>query len=79
MIESIAEGETIITAFAESASGPGWANSPVWVIVRGIDFRIRMECIQPDDQSSEMRTLYGVSQAAHLYMTGTARRLLGEK
>lgn len=23
----------IVTAWAESASGPGWANQPVWVLV----------------------------------------------
>jgi hypothetical protein len=72
----ILKGETIVAAFAESASGPGWANQPVWVIVRAVDHAMRMECIQPSEQSTEIMTLYGVSQAAHLYMTAAVRRLL---
>jgi hypothetical protein len=68
--------ETIVTAYAESASGPGWANSPVWVIVRAEDHTLRQECIQPDEQTSEMRILYSVSQAAHIAMTREVRAML---
>ncbi len=61
----ILKTETIVTAFAEYAAGPGWANRPLWVIVRGEDQRLREECIQPQDQTAEMHALFRVSNAAH--------------
>ena len=67
---NLTENEYIITAFADSASGSGWSNNPIWVIVRdrmtGI---IREECIQPDEQTDEMQILYKISQVAHRAMT----------
>jgi len=62
--------ETIVTAFAEYSAGPGWANRPLWVIVRGADQNLREECIQPEDQTADMRALFHVSNAAHVAMTG---------
>jgi hypothetical protein len=67
--------ETVLTAFAESASGPGWANSPIWVVVRKngtSEYMVR--CIQPGEQTEEMITLYTISQAAHLAMKKAVRR-----
>jgi hypothetical protein len=61
----ILKTEKIVTAFAEYAAGPGWANRPLWVIVRGADLRIREECIQPQNQTAEMHALFRVSNAAH--------------
>lgn len=67
---NLTEHEHIITAFADSASGPGWANHPIWVIVRDKNTGvIRQECIQPDEQTDEMEILYKVSQVAHRAMT----------
>jgi hypothetical protein len=64
------EHDTVLTAYAETAAGPGWGNSPVWLIVRSsLDGKIRQECLQPDEQSRDMYALYGVSQAAHVAMT----------
>lgn len=68
--------DTIVAAYAEGAAGPGWANQPVWLVVRDGDGNLRMECLQPDEQSSEMLMLYPFSQLAHNSMTGAARRLL---
>lgn len=60
----------IVCAYAEHASGPGWSNAPIWVIVRDArDGSLRQECIQPDDQTLEMYALYAVSAAAHVSMT----------
>jgi hypothetical protein len=67
------KGEHVITAFAQSASGPGWANSPVVVIVRGLDGAIRQEWIQPREQTREMVTLYPLSQAIHQAMTAAVQ------
>lgn len=55
----------IVTAWAESASGPGWANQPVWVLVRERCGKLRIECLQPDEQSRDIHTLYRVSSSAH--------------
>lgn len=60
--------DAILTAYAERASGPGWANRPVWAIVRGIDGKIRQECIQPEEMPHDMNLLYNLSEAAHLAM-----------
>ena len=44
------EGDRILTAYAQSGSGPGWSNAPIWVIIRSSATGIlREECIQPKD------------------------------
>jgi len=68
----------IVTAYAESVSGPGWANQPVWVVYRGRDGQLREECLQPDEQPAEMVWLYTVSQAAHGAMVKLARKVIRE-
>jgi hypothetical protein len=52
---------TVVTAFAEPASGPGWANCPIWVILRDRQGDLHMKCIQPEEQSPEMVVLYSIS------------------
>jgi len=65
----------VITAFAESASGPGWGNSPIRVIeYHPQQGKYTERFIQPTEQTEEMRMLYGVCQAAHLAMTAAVRR-----
>jgi len=70
------KGCHIITAFAESAAGPGWANSPIWIVVQDENKKIQMECIQPEEQTPEMRLLYAISQAAHFSMTNACKKRL---
>ena len=73
----LAETDYIVTAYAESAAGPGWANQPVWVVVRSqLDGSVRIECLQPNEQSGEIQGLYAVSQAAHGSMTRAVRTML---
>lgn len=65
------EHDTVITAFAEPAKGPGWTNMPIWVIIREQNTgKLRMECIQPSEQTPGMDALYMCSTAAHRSMTG---------
>jgi hypothetical protein len=65
----------IVAAWAESASGPGWGNSPLWYLVKdNADGKYSVECLQPEDQTREMRLLYLTSQAAHLAMTHEVRK-----
>jgi len=70
------QGERIISAYAESCAGPGWANSPVWVIVLNTSGKLRQECVQPEEQTTEMHTLYHISSAAHVSMTKAVRELV---
>ena len=58
-------GDYIITTYAQPASGPGWGNTPVWVLVKGADGKIREECLQPDQQTRDMVLLYPYSARAH--------------
>ena len=68
-------GDTILTAYAEPASGSGWSNSPVWVIVQGREGKLRQECLQPVDQPEAMRALYAVATAVHFGMLKVANAL----
>lgn len=60
--------ERIVCAYAQPASGPGWANNPLWLIVRGEDGKLREEVLQPDQQSKEVAQLYAISAALHFAM-----------
>jgi hypothetical protein len=63
------EHDQVVTAYAQHAHGPGWANQPVWVVVRSrLDGAYRLECLQPEDLTREIWALYEVSQAAHKAM-----------
>jgi hypothetical protein len=55
--------DKIVTAWAESCRGPGWNNPIIWVIVRNKIGDLREECIQPDEQTDTMQTLFKVSSA----------------
>ena len=67
--------DTIITAYAERASGPGWANRPVWVIIEDrVTAKMRAECLQPDEQSEAVTLLYDVAESAHLALTAAVKR-----
>lgn len=68
----------VITAWAEGAAGPGWANQPLWYLVDDYG-KLRVECLQPDEQSSEIKTLYAMSEVTHLAMTAAVRRALRAK
>lgn len=71
----IKKTDHIVTAYAQSGSGPGWGNAPIWVIVRSkLDGTLREECIQPEDQTKDMMLLYRVSQVAHNAMTNAVQQ-----
>ena len=61
-------GETIVTAYAESVCGPGWANSPIWVIIREPGGGLRMDTLQPNEQTKILRCLYSLSEETHRIM-----------
>ena len=70
----LADGESIVTAYATYWSGPGWSNGTLWVIVRARDGTLREECIQPEQQSREMIEHFGYSALAHTNMVGAVKR-----
>lgn len=65
---------TIVCAYAEVCSGPGWRNTPVWVITRDRVGRLHEHCIQQDQQTPEMRALFSVSEAANRAMVAAVQR-----
>ena len=56
--------ERIVAVVPEYCFGPGWANPLVWVYIVDSIQRLRIEAIQPEDQTPKMRTLFGVGAAA---------------
>lgn len=73
----ICNDDKIVTAYAEYASGPGWVNRPIWVIVRGADMALREECIQPEDHTPELLALFDVSSAVQVAMTAAVSAATG--
>lgn len=69
--------EFVVTAFAAPARGPGWANTPVVVVVqeRG-GGPTRQVWLQPEQQSETMRTLYRISAEVSVEMSKEAARIL---
>jgi hypothetical protein len=61
--------EHIIAVVPAFAAGPGWSNQPLWVYIeQSATKKLRTECIQPDEQTPEMRALFapGAAMAAAL-------------
>lgn len=62
--------EYVVVAWAEPASGPGWANAPIRAIVQEQGGgAVRHVWIQPDEQTSEMLTLYRTNAVSTAEMT----------
>lgn len=61
----MARVKRLVTAFAEPAAGPGWANTPLYIIWRDEKGALHEECLQPEDQSITMKALYAVASASH--------------
>ena len=70
-------------AWAEKASGPGWANSIYWAVISPVGGpkhdQLEKVCIQPDDQTNELRTLLDVSATMHKTVLSEVARALDEK
>lgn len=75
-MSELREGDRVVAAWAESCSGPGWANTPVWVLVRRRDGTTVEECIQPKDQTEAMRTLHHIAAHVARVLAGEASKVL---
>ena len=69
--------EHIVTAWAEHAAGPGWANLPLWLLIQDGDGKLRIDWLQPDEQSAAIVALFGVSARVAADMTNHVRAVLG--
>lgn len=62
----LGDGERIICAYCQPASGPGWANRPLWYLVENrATGAIERRCLQPLEQTDTMRRIYSTCAAAH--------------
>lgn len=64
------KNERIVAVVPESCTGSGWSNRVVWVYIRGDMGGFRAECLQPDDQTPEMRTLFDSAAIMHRALVG---------
>lgn len=70
------QGDTVITAWAEYANGPGWSNQLIWVLVQAAAGKYRLEALQSEEQTPRMRALFGVCAEASTSLTGIVERVL---
>jgi hypothetical protein len=71
--------ETIVCAYAQPASGPGWGNSPLWYIVRDGNGKLTQKCLQPDEQTAEIALLYRISSEVHNAMVYAVEKATAKK
>lgn len=67
------KGDRVVTAWAEEASGPGFYNPLVWVLVRDQFGQLREEALQPDEQGDSLKVLHAASAAITRSMTAYAK------
>lgn len=60
------KGDTVVALQAEDCRGPGWANRPFWVIIRGVDGNLREECLQVKDQPADMQKLFPIMASVEI-------------
>ena len=61
------ENEYIVTAWPETCSGPGWFNTPIWVLIKNrVTNKRREDCIQPENQTAFMRQIFNVWESMHV-------------
>ena len=76
-LRKVGKDEQVVTVWAEGASGPGWTNRPVWILVRELGGKLRIDCLQPDRHTREIDTLYAISEAVHGKMRMAVRAVVG--
>lgn len=71
-------GEHVVAVAPEFAQGPGWSNRPLTIIVSDSDGKLRSECLQPDEQGTEIGLLFATCASAHSAMReAVERRIAG--
>ena len=76
---SLKDGDVVMSAWGEECSGPGWFNTPMFVLVyNSLDGKNRIECIQPEEQSEQMRDFISVSHLINRKLVYAVRNLVEE-
>lgn len=76
-VKPIGEYEHVICAYAQHANGPGWANGPLWYIVRNKQTGVlREECLQPNEQSIGLHLVYNIAEGVHRVLTSEIEKLV---
>lgn len=70
------KGEKIVAANAELCEGPGWSNRVVWVHIVDAFSRYRVESIQPEEQTVNMRASFGMHVASNALLLSEVNKLL---
>ena len=71
------ERDYVLTAWPERASGPGWSNRPLWVVVGTHGSNVfRRECLQPQEyhRIEDVIPVLELVEAAHHAITGPLAR-----
>lgn len=63
---NLGEHDRIVTAWCERHSGPGWGNSPVHVIIRDGNQKLREEYLQPGEQPPGLAAIYDAAEALNI-------------
>lgn len=71
----------VVTAWVEKCSGPGWSNTPMWVLYRTPNgpSAYGIACIQPEHFDAGVFQLLDLSNEMHKLMTEHAKRLMEKK
>lgn len=62
-IVTLKRGEKIIAVVPEYCAGPGWSNSPTWVYISRHDETLRTVCIQPNERTPILNSLFHAGEA----------------
>lgn len=69
----------IIIAWSENCSGPGWVNSPIWYIEELPNGKLERGCLQPEEQTKEMISHFGINALSSQLMTSLVMEKLNSK
>ena len=75
----LSKHDCVVTAFAQVANGPGWSNTPLWVIVQDGNGKLRRECLQPEEQTEVIHLLYALSNTMNAQLTNEVERIMRVK
>ena len=71
--------DTVVTAYASRCRGPGWSNSPVWVVIQDSNGKLREECIQPEEHTAEMHAMYDICASANKALLNSVHKYIRSK
>jgi hypothetical protein len=74
------KSDRVVCVYARKASGPGWRNRPLWVVLEDRRTgKMREECLQPSEQSEGMQCLYDIASEVDAAMMGAVEGVLNKR